>query len=499
MARISLSPLREAIEFNSRSDLFDAFLQPAHGSYEALAPLHLRARDYDPIFYAHLSSWYLEHGAVRDHHELFAATLLLSQWNGHRDQGRYLLQFLRPYQLARMVRWVKKHHFVPRAMRTAIKFYLRRREKQPDWFDECVIRDRQSMKYLYAVLRLAPSRRAEAILFGDAIPADSRVAVVRQLAGLRSRPDLQAELIRRNHIHYTTAVGLIGQRTPSLVEALVEVMTPQQLINNLRSLQSTGALGRDSTRELIATKLHRGVTESRVNDLKAVIAMLQVDLDPDLALRLFRMTENRLRQRGRLTRPTALLVDKSGSMEAAIEVGKLMAAMLSCVAEAPLYVEAFDGLSFTVSSRSPGLGAWTEAFRPIRASGCTSIGAPLHKLRNERLEQVVVITDGEENTAPYFADTLKEYERRWNRQLDVFVVKIGRGNSSFELDLVNMRRRPTTFNFKGDYYNLPNLLPMLCEGPENDLLARVLEQPLYRRADLDHLPPGFDPETCEVL
>ena len=36
MARISLFPQRNGIEFNSRSDLFDAFLHPAHGSYEAL-------------------------------------------------------------------------------------------------------------------------------------------------------------------------------------------------------------------------------------------------------------------------------------------------------------------------------------------------------------------------------------------------------------------------------------------------------------------------------
>ena len=68
----------------------------------------------------------------RDHNELFAAHLLCSPFPDHREHGEVLLQYLRPYQVVNVVKYCKDvMQFAPRRLRSAVQFYLRRREAMP--------------------------------------------------------------------------------------------------------------------------------------------------------------------------------------------------------------------------------------------------------------------------------------------------------------------------------------------------------------------------------
>ena len=51
--------------------------------------------------------WYQDNGEVRDHHEVFIAHLLTSDLSEHREAGFVLLQKLPPYQVARVVSFMK--------------------------------------------------------------------------------------------------------------------------------------------------------------------------------------------------------------------------------------------------------------------------------------------------------------------------------------------------------------------------------------------------------
>lgn len=486
-------------EPSSRQRLLDSFLQASHGDLAALHPVHALALQQDPIFYGHLARWYSEHGSLRDHHELFAATSLASPWPEHRDQGEVLLALLRPYQVARVVRHSKETmHFATRRLRRAVRAYLARREAWPAWFDECVLRDRRSMKYLYCTLHLKAGPRARRILFDDDPPADSRLAVFRRLVRLADRPEEQARLLYEHRIPFTTALGAVRQLTPTVLYALVSVMTPQQAINHLAFLERRGALAEPRTRALVEEKIRQGARESRVADCKTLAALQRLQGDEALAGRLLEMTGQRLRHRGRIQAPTALFIDKSGSMEQAIEAGKMLACLCSTVADGPLHVLAFDSHAFPIVPRDRSFAAWHQAFQPIRADGCTSIGAPLQRLMDQRVEQIVLVTDGEENTAPCFCEVLSRYEKRHGLRVRLFLLRIGRqGPTALERSLRG--RDLTVLPFQGDYYNLPNLVPLLCAGSGYELVEEILSYPLYTREDLDHLPPGFDEETCEIL
>ncbi|MFN8612247.1 MAG: hypothetical protein U0931_32175 [Vulcanimicrobiota bacterium] len=483
------------MEPSARQTLLNSFLEASHGKLQPLGEKHARALTLDPVLYGHLSRWYQQNGTLRDHHELFGAHLLHSPDAEFRQHAKVLVQTLRPYQLARLVRYSKEVlKNSNRSLKSAVNYYLKRREADSLWFDECVLRDRRSMRYLYATLHVKPGARAQQVLFAEKPPADSRLRVVRQLHSLRSQPRLQAELIKQYRIQFTTALGAAGALVPEMLDALVSVMTPQQLINNLGFLQRRGALNVPQLRSQIMAKIQLGKSESRVHDAKSLTVLKHLAPDEGLRKELLEMSQSRLRARGTIVKPTALLVDKSGSMEVCVEIGKMLACLCSTIAEAPLFVEAFDADSFTVGCSEPTFEAWERAFRHIRADGCTSIGAPLAKLRQQHYEQILLISDGVENTQPFFCEELK----KTGRNIEVVWLKVGGGGrTSLEESAARLGVPLRIIPFNGDYYNLPNLVPMLCS--RGTLVSEVLQCPLYQSDDLQQLPPGFCPETYEIL
>src|SRR5207244_2985537 len=70
----------------------------------------------------------------------------------------------------------------PRSLKTEVTRYLREREASPEWFDSTVLVARKALKRLYALLHIKPGERAQAILFDDRPPPDSRVAGLKRLA-----------------------------------------------------------------------------------------------------------------------------------------------------------------------------------------------------------------------------------------------------------------------------------------------------------------------------
>jgi len=492
-------PAQDLDEKGVRSRLLDSFVKASHGELTAFSALHLEALQRDPLFYGHLARWYFAHGSIRDHQELFAAHLLTSPHPEHREHGYVLMQALRPYQVERVVRYCKETLSYPtRALRSAVRFYLRRREGSVQWFDEHVIRRRGSLKYLYSSLHIRPSPRADLVLFKDSPPEESRVFMARQLEKFKDDPARQAEMILRHRIHFTTAVGAIKHFTPGVIFALATVLTPQQAINILSFFEKRGGLRDSSTRQVIEEKIRRGATESRVSDFKSLVALEKVKADGELADRLLAMTQERLRNRGRITVPTAIFVDKSGSMQQCIEIGRLLATMCSSLAESELYVHAFDGYSFEIRPRGAGFADWQRAFACITADGCTSIGAPLRSLMDKEIEQILIISDGEENTAPRFRDALQAYEAKHRRKVRVVFLKVS-ATAHTPLDDDLKGRDGMVIPFAGDYYTLPNVIPMLCTGDNYELVDEVMQLPLHTKDDLAHLPPGFDEETFEIL
>lgn len=483
-------------ERDLRLDLLNTLLTTPHRKLEQVYPLHATIVERDPLFYVRLAAWYADHGDVRDHLEMFVAILCRSSFEGHREVGLALLRRLPPYELVRVfdflhgrvrrtaegeVKWGLFEN-IPRAMRTEIERYLADREQNPSQFDGAVLHARKALKRLYAALHLKPSPRAQQILFDEDPPAGSPLRALKELAAAKTPAD-QARLIVDHKIPFRVATTVVRQFPPSVLAALVHVMSPQELINSLGMLKRRGAVDHPDIKPLIEEKLGQAQKAARVSAFKAKKAVEAVGVGGAIAEQLHAVTEAQLKARGTIRRSTAILVDKSGSMQIAIELAKKLGAMISGICEAPLYVYACDSLAYPIAVKGPALKHWEAAFKGVTAGGTTSLGVGVQMLLRNRqaVEQLVVITDEEENCAPYFAPTLLAYRTALHADPHVVFVKCGGATDKIERDLRKEGRAYDTFEFQGDEYSLPNLVPLLTRPTRLDLLLEILSYPLPKR------------------
>lgn len=477
-------------ERDLRLELLNTLLVTPHRKLADVASVHATLIARDPVFYGHLAAWYMAHGDVRDHQEVFVAELLASDLTAHREAGFVFLQGLPPYQVARVVDYLKQvRRKMPRSARTAVERYLRTREVVPARFDRAALRGGKALKHLYATLHIKPSARANAVLFGRVPPPDSLAFALKAIAR-ESDPAEQARLVVEYRIPFPIAVGAMRALTPAVLVALIQAMSAQEVINHLGMLKRRGALTHPEVRALVDAKLATAAVDGRVSAFKAKVAAEAAEADADTAARLEAVVDAQVAARGRITRSTALLIDKSSSMHQAIEVGKQIAAMVARLtgpgpgsesARTPLHVYAFDEVAFPIShppvaGRVPTLADWERVFEGMRPSACTSIGAPIAALERARIavEQIILVTDEGENRDPMFRTALESYRRALGVSPAIVLVKVGRTTGQIERAAREAGAELSAFTFRGDYYALPNLVPLLTRPSRLELLTEIL-------------------------
>jgi hypothetical protein len=524
-------------EQDIRVEILNTLLTTPHRALDKIWPVHQELIAKDPRFYVRLAAWYADHGDVRDHKEMFIVNLVLSDFAGHRDAGLAMLRGLPPYQVVRVVdfiagrkaarkmrkgeekkalgqasksarRGIARRLFgtekpaeseavaqpstiteesglfrnVPRAMKTEITRYLREREADPQWFDGSVLTARKAMKRLYALLHVPPSERAQKILFEKDPPADSRLYALRELAAAESPAD-QAKAILQHKIPYRVAATVVRQMTPTVLVALIEQMSPQELINSLGALKRRGALDVPEIQSLVEAKLTDAKTADRVSALKTGKAIEAAGVSDEIRKSLEDVADTQIKAKGRISRPTALLVDKSSSMSEAIELGKRIGAMVSAICQSQLYTYAFDTMAHEITADGKDLAAWERAFRGILADGATSCGVALKYLQRKKqyVEQIIMITDEGENTPPAFVAAFREYSQALQAAPSIVIVRTPGGTNFIEQQCRHESIQVDVFNFTGDYYALPNLVPMLARPSKLELLMEIMDYPLPKR------------------
>lgn len=495
-------------ERDLRSELLNTLLTTPHRDLAALSAIHQEMIGRDPLFYVHLAAWYADKGQVRDHKEMFVIMLSLSDFAGHRDTGLALLRRLPPYEIARVIDFIKGQEVkrrkakrprvqgqkpeyevvtervglfrnVPRSMRTEVERYLREREADDNRFDRAVLTARKSLKRLYAGLHIRPGQRAQAVLFDDDPPAGSLAYAVKQIAGAETAAE-QARAIVEYKIPYRVAATVIKEMSPMVLAALVDAMTPQEVINSVAALKRRGAFDNEDIKALIEAKLAAAKSDKRVSAYKAKVAVEAAGATGELAEALEAVTEAQVKAAGKISRPTALLIDKSGSMNVAIEVGRQLGAMISAICESDLFAYAFDTVAYPVVAQGDSLAAWEKALAGIHAGGGTSCGVALEWMRRQqqRVEQIVMVTDEGENTAPLFKDAYQAYSEALKVRPGVIFVKVGSATNILEQACNAMGVAPNVFEFRGDYYALPNVIPLLTYPSLMEMVMEVLSYPL---------------------
>lgn len=441
---------------------------------------------------------------MRDLKELFVACLCSDRTDlrqEHRDAGLALLTEFPPFEVERVYEIIKGTKIgetfrpgiattVPRSFRTQVSAYLKLREMNEDFFDSSVISSKSSIRKLYAAMRIKPGKRAQSILFEDKPPEGSRLAILKNIAK-QPDPTIQAQMIVENKIPYRIAASLISSMTPTVLVALINAMSSQELINNMASLQRRGVMENPDLKAMIDKKLEKAKTDRNVAGLKTRVAAEAAEgLDAETMKKLMDVGDAQVKKLGKILKTTALLVDKSGSMEQTLETGKRLAAVLSPICVNGLHVFAFDTMAYPITAGGTELSDWETAFKGIFAGGGTSGGSPVEYLRKKgvMVEQFVVVTDQEDTTPPFFSSALQDYVKAMNIRPNVVFLNVANPNGArancrlMEKGCSQFGVEAETITFNGDYYSLPSLIPMLSKGSRLDLLMEIMDAPLPSRS-----------------
>jgi hypothetical protein len=521
MATRRTPAVQAGTENDVRLQMFNAFMACPHRDTTAAMKIHEELRARDPLFYAHLACWYRKQGdQIRDHNELFSAMLMTDPYLENREVGLALFRSHAIFMKERIVGFIKgkvakirektgkkikvgkaihdevkiteikvgMNKSLPTSLKKEIENYLGWLEEDPTRFDTVVLKNGKALKDLYYAKGDHPfkhSDRAQKVLFEKNYPKDSKLNVLKEIAEAKT-PQKAAKLIVENKLPYSVAVGLVDKITPSVLVALIDAMTPQEVINNMASLQDQGALDNADTKKLIEEKLEKAKKSVGVSSLKAKTAVKTGRIkDEAIAKKMDDVSDVLVQKTGTIKVPTAVFVDRSGSMNEAIEVGKKVSALISGVTTAPLCVVAFDDSPMEIVSKGTTLSDWERAFAPIRSGGSTSMGCALWYLQAKKMvvEQIVVITDEGENANPYLYQVYPEYCKAFNVKPHVVVIHVGGGpDNTFSASL---KRSDIPFDLytpkASDNYSLPGLVTMLSRKSKLDLVMEIMDVPLLTR------------------
>ncbi len=479
-------------EQDIRLDMLNSLLTSPHRDLASTQKVHEKLIKDDPLFYRQLAAWYNNNGDIRDHKDAFIINLCLSSFEGHRDVGLALLRNLPPFRLTRVLDFIRSkeglRRNLPRSVKTEVTRYLREREDNPQWFDSNVLNARKHIKRLYASLKIPTSERAQQILFDEVVPEDSILTVARQLKNASS-PAEQAQLLMNNKVPYRIASSLIKNMTPSVLYALAKSMTDQELINNVGSLQKRGAFDNPDIREFIQDRLAKAKTSTNVAALKSLEAVKSSNIDDEVREQLEDIADTQVKAKGKIAKPTAILIDKSGSMQGAIELGKQLAALVSSLSTSDLYVYAFDTMPYPITCNSTNVADWGRALQGINAGGGTSSGSAVVALtRNKQyVEQIVLITDECDGCSPAILTSVNQYCATMNVRPNFLFIHPRKTHGWMTISNKNNEMLARNgydvekYDFDGDYYSLPNLIPYLTRPSKLELLMEIMAYPLPKR------------------
>src|SRR3954462_9086700 len=103
------------------------------------------------------------------------------------------------------------------------------------------------------------------------------------------------------------------------------------------------------------------------------------------------------------------------------------------------------------------------------------------RLKRQYVEQIILVTDEGENSGPLFAPTLAKYREAVKADPAVYIVRTPQSVSTVTDACRKAGVQGDVFEFAGDYYSLPNLVPLLSRPSRLELLMEIMEYPLPAR------------------
>jgi hypothetical protein len=165
-----------------------------------------------------------------------------------------------------------------------------------------------------------------------------------------------------------------------------------------------------------------------------------------------------------IQRSTAVLIDKSAGMSAAIHAGGALLDLIGPTARGPLLAYAFDTMVHYLQRQARDDGSWRRPLAEITPGGLKACGIVVEsmRLRRQRVEQIVLITDERESAAPTFAESLRSYAADMGFTPDVCLIRMDDSEDFIEQDCREAGLPVEVVDYDGDPAALEPLLQWLA-------------------------------------
>ncbi len=503
----------------TKNQLVTELSRSPHGNLTEYLPMATKGAAQEPEFYAHLVAFNELKGQIRDSKlALPVISLIVPGYpESFVSNSMAHLALLTPRDLLRAIRFYKSltHDLAHRgkSIGRLVTRYLRFREANYPYWERQAVQFRLSMKELYTLFHVKPAPFADDIVVkGRNYPRGSIFESISKLKDMS--PAEAAGTIMERRIPFMTAIVALGAKSkhPDLVLALINRMSPTELVTNSKMLERLGVTTNSALRGAYAEAMEKAGTKktksSRTATFKATTAaakfmmpeeaeeaeLVRGDLVRDKLRNLQEKQIAMVKTSAGINGDWLVLGDKSGSMTHAIETSRLVAGTLAKLVTGAVELVFFDTAPRRIEATGKTYDQIVASTAYVTAVGGTSIGCGLQwALDSKRqFDGIAIVSDGGENTMPMFAAVYQEYERRLGVKPVVYWYWV---KGALDSEVIMFRQRCQqagidlqTFDLRNsslDHYALSNLAATMRVN-RYSLIEEIMETPLL---DLDAILP----------
>jgi|GEM_PF-2411448 hypothetical protein len=493
----------------TKNQIISELSKSPHGNLKEYLTVGQLAAKNDPDFLAHLIAWDRTHGQIRD--AKAALPIVSLTVPGYPEElienSLAHLTLLNPRELLKAYRFALEVRPVGnmRKIKNIIAAYLHAKEKK-GW-DYTAIQHRAVLKELYSLVDVKPgSDRVNIVLFGyklderlnakaegrkpvkSPLPKGSVFEAVANLRNMSARE--AAGTILERKIPFLIAHGALGEKVkdPDLVLALIECMSSTEVVTNTKMLEKLGVKTNPALRAAYEDALKKAATSTK-NVLKTTRAAEAIG-DEKLKAKLNAVQEKQISSMG-VEGNWLVLGDKSGSMEQCIEVARRVAGTLAKMVKGNVSLVFFDSTPETMDVTGLGYDEILKKTKNYRASGGTSIGCGLKAAinRHDEIDGIAIISDGLENTPPFFAKEYKHLLDISDKDIPVYFYHCDAGVSGWSDAFLSDSMKKEGFDLQVfplgrsvDYYSIPNLVQSMRTN-QYSLAEEIMATPLLKLSE----------------
>lgn len=469
----------------TKNTIISELSRSPHGQLTEYVTIGQQAAKEEPEFFAHLIAWDRVKGQIRDSKVALPVVSLsvppFCKDEELKENSLAHLALLGPREFLRALRFSYQMGLSRNAMHRLTARYLRETEADKRNWNHLALQHRHTLKELYGLSHTKPEPKAKAILFDGERPAGSVFEAVSQLCNMS--PTEAAGTIMERKIPFLIAMGALGKKAKDegLVLALINQMSPSELITNMKMLERLGVKKSPALRGALEKAMEKA-SKSKKNVLKTTKAAEAVN-DVVLTEQLRGVQERQIANIG-IEGNWLVLGDRSGSMQHSIEIAKHVAATLAKMVKGKVWLVFFDSHPQTIEVTGLPLDAILEATKRIMPGGNTSIGCGLKALldRKEEVDGIAIVSDGGENSAPTFPDVLKQYNAHFGKDVPVYLYQTYGDAPRLILSMQAAQLDMQVFDLVHksiDYYALPNMVATMRTN-RYSLIDEIMAFPLLK-------------------